>query len=106
MRTENLKPQTAVQPDKAAGGCEDGNRVESKGTDKKHDAAEQTTKVRVGSMVVYVNEDDGRVCQALITTDKSNPEWGMLNVDTPIAKALIGEEVGHIVLVSQLDRRD
>jgi very-short-patch-repair endonuclease len=99
VRTENLEPQTAVPPDKTAGGCEDGNRIESERTDKRHDVAEQTTKVRVGSTVVYVNEDDGRVCQALITTDKSNPEWGLVNVDTPIAKALIGEEVGHVVLV-------
>jgi very-short-patch-repair endonuclease len=99
VRTENLEPQTAVQPDKTAGGCEDGSNIEGEGTDKRHDAAEQTAKVRVGSTVVYVNDDDGRVCQALITTDKSNPEWGMVNVDTPIAKALIGEEVGHVVLV-------
>lgn len=98
VRAGNAKPQTVVQPDRTPGSCEDGNRVESKGTDKSHDVAEQTTKVRVGSMVVYINEGDGRVCQAVITTDKSNPEWGMANVDTPIAKALLGEEVGHVVL--------
>ena len=98
VRSEKLEPQTTVQPDKAVGSCEDADSIESEETDQRNNATEQAIKVCVGSTVVYVNEDDGTECQALITTDKSNIEWGTVNVDTPIAKSLLGAEVGQVVL--------
>ncbi len=56
-------------------------------------------KVQIGSTVTYVNEDDGQSYQAMITSGPSNPEWGEINVDTPIAKAILGAEVGQLVEV-------
>jgi len=55
-------------------------------------------KVRIGSTVVYIDEDDKRECQALITNNRSNPDWGTINANTPIAKALIGATVGQVVV--------
>jgi len=56
--------------------------------------------VRVGSTVtfIYIDEDSGEECQALITTERSNPEWGMVNASTPIARALLGAEIGKVVI--------
>ncbi|MGD0517879.1 MAG: AAA domain-containing protein [Thermoguttaceae bacterium] len=63
------------------------------------ESTEKPRKVEVGSTVIYVNEDEGDTeLQALITYEKSNPEWGMMNVNTPISKALLGAEVGQVVI--------
>jgi transcription elongation GreA/GreB family factor len=59
---------------------------------------DESIKVRIGSTVVYVDEDDGRECQALITSGSSNPDWGTINANTPIAKALLGATVGQVVV--------
>ncbi len=54
--------------------------------------------VEVGDTVVYVDtkypEDEK---QALITRDRSNPEWGTMNIRTPIAQALLGAQSEDIV---------
>jgi hypothetical protein len=98
VKTEKLEPQTTVRLDETGDNCKDADSIENKETDRRNGEPEQTLKVHVGSTVVYINEDDGRVCQALITTDKSDTEWGTVNVNTPIAKALLGAEIGHVVL--------
>jgi hypothetical protein len=59
---------------------------------------DETQMVRIGSTVVYMNEGNGRKCQALITSEPSNPEWGTINVNTPIAKALLAAKVGERVV--------
>lgn len=97
-KTEKSEPQTPVQPDETVGSCEDGDSIESEETDQRNEGTERAIKVQVGSTVVYINEDNGRECQALITTETSNPEWGTINANTPIAKALLGAEVGHVVV--------
>ncbi len=62
-------------------------------------STEKPNKVEIGSTVIYVNEDEGDTeLQALITYEKSNPEWGMMNVNTPIAKSLLGAKVGQVVI--------
>jgi len=55
--------------------------------------------VELGNTVVYTKEDDPDYeRQALITQDRSNPEWGTINVNTPIAQALLGASVGEVVV--------
>lgn len=54
--------------------------------------------VKVGNTVVYIDLDNPETeKQALITSDRSNPEWGTINVNTPIAQALLGARAGDIV---------
>jgi transcription elongation GreA/GreB family factor len=61
-------------------------------------STESPVRVRIGSTVVYADESDpGKECQALITTEESNPQWGMINANTPIAKSLLGAESGQVV---------
>jgi len=57
----------------------------------------QPLRVSIGSTVVYVNETDGSQCQALISSKPSNPEWGTVNAETPIARALLGAQAGQVV---------
>ena len=55
-------------------------------------------KVEVEDTVVYVDIENPQVeKQALITCEKSNPEWGAININTPIARALIGATLGSTV---------
>jgi very-short-patch-repair endonuclease len=57
-------------------------------------------KVEVGDTVIYINEDEPDVeKQALITPGASNPDYGEINVNTPIAQSLLGACVGEIVEV-------
>lgn len=54
--------------------------------------------VEVGDTVVYIDEDEPDVeKQALITLGSSNPEWGTININTPIAQSLLGAVVGQVV---------
>lgn len=65
-----------------------------------------TKKVEVGDTVVYIDEDEPDVeKQALITRGSSNPDLGEINVNTPIARALIGASVGQVVEVSLPTRK-
>ena len=55
-------------------------------------------RVDVGDTVVYVDLDDPEnKRQVKITIGSSNPEWGLVNVNTPIAQALLGAKKGDIV---------
>jgi len=97
VRMETCESQTARSPEHMAADCEDNSGSETEGTEPITDAREHTETTRIGSTVVYINEDNGRVCQASITTDPSNLDWGMVNINTPIAKALLGHKVGDII---------
>ena len=69
------------------------------GDDERNERDHPARKVAVGTTVVYVNEDEhSSECQAQITDERSNPEWGTMNANTPIAKALLGGEVGQVVV--------
>jgi transcription elongation GreA/GreB family factor/very-short-patch-repair endonuclease len=59
---------------------------------------DEINKVCIGSRVTYVNEDDGVECQVQIVSGQSNPEWGTINSNTPIAVAILGAEVGQMVI--------
>ncbi len=55
-------------------------------------------RVEVGDTVVYVDTENPQVeKQALITRAESNPDWGIININTPIARALIGATLGSTV---------
>lgn len=54
--------------------------------------------VEVEDTVVYVETDNDQIeKQALITLEKSNPDCGLINVNTPIARALLGAMLGSTV---------
>jgi very-short-patch-repair endonuclease len=54
--------------------------------------------VEVEDTVVYVDIANPQVDrQALLTYQKSNPEWGYININTPIAQALLGATLGSVV---------
>jgi len=78
-------------------------KYEQPSTEERSDIAEEVKKscgkgVEVGDTVVYIDEDEPDVeKQALITLDSSNPEWGTINVNTPIAQSLLGALVGQVV---------
>ena len=99
-KTEGAASQTPFTADESADVPQGGNEKDrtEEGKPVQHDEdTNQSFVVRVGSTVVYVNEDDGRECQAQITSERSNPEWGTINANTPIAKALLGAHEGDIV---------
>lgn len=55
-------------------------------------------RVEVGDTVVYVDTENPQVeKQALITRAESNPDWGIININTPVARALIGATLGSTV---------
>jgi hypothetical protein len=57
-------------------------------------------RIEVGDTVVYIDEEEPDLeKQALITRGPSNPEFGEINVNTPIAQSLLGASVGQIVEV-------
>jgi len=63
-------------------------------------------KVEVGDTVIYIDEDEPDVeKQALIIRGSSNPDSGEVNVNTPIAQALLGACVGESVEVSLPNRK-
>ena len=63
-------------------------------------------KVEVGDTVIYVDEDEPDVeKQALITRSSSNPDYGEVNFNTPIAQALLGACIGETVEVSLPNRK-
>lgn len=71
--------------------------------ERQEDVSEEPTinpeKVGVGDTVVYTKEDEpDSERQALITQERSNPELGAININTPIAQALLGASVGEVVL--------
>jgi very-short-patch-repair endonuclease len=56
-------------------------------------------KVEVGDTVGYVEvEDPDKEKQALLTNGPSNADWGTINVNTPIAQALMGARLGDVVV--------
>jgi len=65
---------------------------------KNHQSEPLDTRVEVGDTVVYVDvEDPKRKKQVMITTEKSNPEWGTVNINTPIARAILDGKLGDVV---------
>ncbi|HNS22310.1 MAG TPA: AAA domain-containing protein [Sedimentisphaerales bacterium] len=98
VKPQELESHATVHSDKSVGGCEDTGNIDGKEAATSNGDTERTLKVCVGSTVVYSTEDDGRMFQASITADQSNPDWDTVNINTPIAKSLLGQEVGHVVL--------
>jgi len=63
-----------------------------------HDISIDDARIEVGDTVLYVDvESPNNERQALITRDRSNPEWGTISVNTPIAQALLGARSGDVV---------
>jgi very-short-patch-repair endonuclease len=62
--------------------------------------------VEIGDTVIYIDEDEPDVeKQALITRGSSNPDSGEVNVNTPIAQALLGACVGEDIEISLPNRK-
>lgn len=55
--------------------------------------------VCVGSSVEYEDLSAGTQCRVQISTEESRPDWGLVNKDTAIAKALLGKEEGEEVVL-------
>jgi len=63
-----------------------------------HEISTDDGRVEVGDTVLYVDvESPDNEKQALITRERSNPEWGTISVNTPIAQALLGSRSGDVV---------
>jgi very-short-patch-repair endonuclease len=57
-----------------------------------------TLKVEVGDTVVYIEEKNPREeHQVLITRSGSMPDYGVININTPLAQALLGSHIGDLV---------
>ncbi len=63
-----------------------------------HETTTNNDKIEIGDTVIYVDiKTPNNEKQALITRDRSNPEWGTINVRTPIAQALLGAKLSDVV---------
>jgi len=58
-------------------------------------------RVSFGSTVVLTDQDSGEeVCYTIVGTQESNPTKGLISIESPLAKALIGKEEGDEVIVN------
>jgi hypothetical protein len=86
-------------------------KYEQPSTTERTDTGEEgethsTKKIEVGDTVVYIDEDEpDSEKHVLITRGPSNPEWGEININTPIAQALLGASVGQVVEVALPTRK-
>lgn len=61
-------------------------------------ASDDISRVEVGDTIIYADlENPESVKLLLITRERSNPECGTVNVNAPIAQALLGAKVGDTV---------
>ncbi len=63
-----------------------------------HQAASGTT-VGFGAYVQVEDEDGERKTYRLVGPDEFDPDAGFISVDSPVARALLGKEVGDVVEV-------
>ncbi len=72
--------------------------VKNNTNNSSHKINQEVSIIEVGDTVVYVNiAEPQSEKKALISRERSNPEWGIMNVDAPIAQALIGASLGAVV---------
>jgi transcription elongation factor GreA len=58
-------------------------------------------RVSFGSTVVLTDQDSGEeVCYTIVGTQESNPAKGLISIESPLARALIGKEEGDEVIVN------
>ncbi|MEW6380701.1 MAG: AAA domain-containing protein [bacterium] len=66
-------------------------RLQEKESDVKDVKAAHDVKVQIGDTVIYVDIQDPQIEKHIVISNtKSNPDWGIVNVNTPIAQALLG----------------
>jgi transcription elongation GreA/GreB family factor/very-short-patch-repair endonuclease len=92
--TEKIEIQTIDQKERNLNPSELKQEVKQ----KNYQSEPLDTRVEVGDTVVYVDtRDPESKKQVMITTERSNPEWGTVNVNTPIARAILGAKLGDVV---------
>ena len=58
-------------------------------------------RVSFGSTAVLTDQDSGEeVCYTIVGTQESNPAKGLISIESPLARALIGKEEGDEVIVN------
>ena len=60
-----------------------------------------TSHVRFGAEVTFEREDGRRQTYRIVGEDEADPAKGSLSYISPLAKALMGKEVGDTVIVGQ-----
>jgi len=77
-------------------GCES-TAEEEKTADSSHDT-NLVCKVEIGDTVVYAEEQNPHEeRQLLITRSESIPDYGVININTPVAQALLGRHIGDLI---------
>jgi transcription elongation factor GreB len=56
-------------------------------------------RIGFGCWVTVEDEDGSRTTWRIVGPDESDPRRGLISVDSPVARALLGREVGEIVEV-------
>lgn len=63
-----------------------------------HEKPTGDCRVEIGDTVVYVDKREPDIeKQVLINREQSNPEWGTINIETPMAQSLLGSQIGDTV---------
>jgi transcription elongation GreA/GreB family factor len=69
-------------------------------TDAKQEILSRRDVVEVGDTVIYCEDDDETPVEVMITTGKSNVDFGIINSATPIARGLLGASPGERIAVN------
>ena len=56
------------------------------------------------TVVIYIPEDDERETYKIVTTVRGNSMKGLISIDSPLGKALLGHKAGDIVLIRVNDQ--
>lgn len=56
------------------------------------------------TVTVYIEEDDAEETYKLVTTVRGNSLHGLISIDSPLGKAILGKKVGDRVLVKVNDK--
>jgi len=62
-------------------------------------SAQQEGRVFFGAWVEVDSDERGLACYRIVGSDEINPQQHLISVDSPMAKALLGKEVGDDVVV-------
>jgi len=54
-------------------------------------------RVSFGSTVVLIDEDDEEITYTIVGVQESNPSKGLISIESPMARALLGKEEGDVV---------
>jgi transcription elongation GreA/GreB family factor/very-short-patch-repair endonuclease len=97
-RLWRMLEERGIFPEKAESEAPEEQTPNNKHEETRSETQADINIVEINDTVVYIDETSPETeRQVMITHGSSNPEWGTINIGTPIAKALLGASIGQVV---------